>query len=52
MDFSVSGSTGKITYDYNGNLQSLLQKGVLPGNTTPVTVDNLTYTYTATAISC
>jgi len=47
MDFSVSGSSGKITYDYNGNLQSLLQKGVLPGNTTPVTVDNLTYTYTA-----
>lgn len=47
MDFSVSGSSGKITYDHNGNLLSMLQKGVLPGNNTPVTVDNLTYTYTA-----
>ncbi len=45
MDFSVSGSGGLITYDLNGNLLSMLQKGVLPGSTSPATVDNLAYTY-------
>lgn len=45
MDFSVTGTNGKITYDLNGNLLNMLQKGVLPGTAAPVTVDNLTYTY-------
>jgi RHS repeat-associated protein len=44
-DFSVSGTSGKITYDLNGNLLNMLQKGVLPGAAAPITVDNLTYTY-------
>lgn len=46
MDFSVGGYTGKITYDLNGNLLSMLQKGVLPG-AAPLTVDDLRYTYNA-----
>lgn len=45
MDFTVSGYTGKIQYDLNGNLLSMLQKGVVPGNNTPVTMDDLRYTY-------
>jgi len=45
MDFSVSGYTGKITYDLNGNLLSLLQKGVMPGSSAPITVDDLRYSY-------
>jgi len=45
MDFSVSGTSGKITYDLNGNLLNMLHKGVLPGTTSPITVDNLTYSY-------
>ncbi len=45
MDFSVNGTSGKITYDLNGNLLNMLQKGVLPGAAAPITVDNLTYTY-------
>jgi RHS repeat-associated protein len=45
MDFSVSGTNGKITYDLNGNLLNMLQKGVLPGAAAPITVDNLSYTY-------
>ena len=51
MDFSVSGNGigGSIQYDLNGNLLSMLQKGILPGGTAPVTVDNLTYTYTLTS---
>jgi RHS repeat-associated protein len=44
-DFSVNGTSGKITYDLNGNLLNMLQKGVLPGAAAPITVDNLTYTY-------
>jgi RHS repeat-associated protein len=44
-DFSVNGTSGKITYDLNGNLLNMLQKGVLPGAAVPITVDNLTYTY-------
>jgi RHS repeat-associated protein len=51
MHFSVGGNgTGSsIQYDLNGNLLSMLQKGILPGGTAPVTVDNLTYTYTLTS---
>lgn len=45
MDFSVSGNSGKITYDLNGNLLNMVQKGVLPGVAAPVQVDNLTYSY-------
>jgi len=45
MDFSVNGTSGKITYDLNGNLLNMIHKGVLPGTTTPITVDDLTYTY-------
>lgn len=45
MDFSISGTSGKITYDLNGNLLNMLHKGVLPGTATPITIDNLTYTY-------
>ncbi len=47
MDFSVSGTSGQITYDYNGNLLTMLQKGVMPGTTAPITVDDLRYTYNA-----
>ncbi|MBC7934222.1 MAG: hypothetical protein H7Y86_02520 [Rhizobacter sp.] len=45
MDFSVSGSSGTITYDLNGNLLNMLQKGVVPGGSAPVEIDNLSYTY-------
>lgn len=47
MDFSVSGNSGKITYDLNGNLLNMLHKGVLPGTATAITVDNLSYTYSS-----
>ncbi|MEO6549860.1 MAG: DUF6443 domain-containing protein [Ferruginibacter sp.] len=47
MDFSVSGYTGKIEYDLNGNLLAMLQKGVLLGTASPVTMDDLRYTYAA-----
>ncbi|AXY77624.1 RHS repeat-associated core domain-containing protein [Paraflavitalea soli] len=39
LDFSVSG----ISYDANGNLQKMLQKGWKPGGT--VLLDSLLYTY-------
>ena len=45
MDFSVTGTSGQITYDLNGNLLTMLQKGVMPGSSTPLTVDDLHYTY-------
>jgi RHS repeat-associated protein len=45
MDFSISGTSGKITYDLNGNLLNMLHKGVLPGTAAPITIDNLSYTY-------
>ncbi|MBC7687810.1 MAG: hypothetical protein H7211_06480 [Aquabacterium sp.] len=51
MDFSTSGYTGKITYDLNGNLLSMLQKGVVPGNSTPFIVDDLRYSYANNNIS-
>ena len=47
MDFSISGTSGKITYDLNGNLLNMLHKGVVPGTVAPITVDNLSYTYSA-----
>ncbi|HEY4289739.1 MAG TPA: polymorphic toxin-type HINT domain-containing protein [Puia sp.] len=45
MDFTVTGRNGKIEYDLNGNLLYMLQKGVVPGNQTPVSVDDLQYRY-------
>ncbi|HEX6429399.1 MAG TPA: hypothetical protein VF008_17025, partial [Niastella sp.] len=45
MDFSVTGTSGKITYDLNGNLLNMLQKGVMPGTAAPITIDELSYTY-------
>lgn len=45
MDFSVTGNNGKVGYDLNGNLLSMLQKGVLPGSASPVNIDDLQYTY-------
>lgn len=45
MNFSISGTSGKITYDLNGNLLNMLHKGVLPGTTTAITVDEMNYTY-------
>lgn len=46
-DFSVSGVSGQITYDLNGNILTMLQKGVQPGISSPITVDDLRYTYGA-----
>lgn len=45
VDFSVTGISGQITYDNNGNLQTMLQKGVMPGQSAPITVDDLRYAY-------
>lgn len=45
MDFSVGGFSGQITYDLNGNLLSMSQKGVIPGSTAPITIDDLRYSY-------
>lgn len=45
MDFSVNGTSGSITYDLNGNLLNMLHKGVQPGITSPITIDNLNYNY-------
>jgi RHS repeat-associated protein len=45
MDFSITGSSGQITYDLNGNLLTMLQKGIIPGTATPVTIDDLHYSY-------
>ncbi len=45
MDFSSTGSAGKISYDLNGNLKSLQQKGVIPGAATPLLIDDLQYSY-------
>ncbi|MCX6319299.1 MAG: DUF6443 domain-containing protein [Bacteroidetes bacterium] len=41
MDFSVTN----IQYDENNNLLQMYQKGVLPGNNTPVIIDKLLYEY-------
>jgi RHS repeat-associated protein len=52
MDFSVSGFTNnKIKYDLNGNLLEMLHKGVVPGTTTPITVDDLRYSYTSASLT-
>jgi len=40
-DFSVSG----VTYDLNGNLQSMVHKGVMPGASAPIEIDHLVYSY-------
>jgi RHS repeat-associated protein len=45
MDFSSTGGLGKITYDLNGNLITLQQKGVVPGLADPITIDDLQYSY-------
>ncbi|MGN6600926.1 MAG: DUF6443 domain-containing protein [Ginsengibacter sp.] len=45
MDFSVSGISGYITYDNNGNLLTLLRKGVMPGQSAPLITDDLRYSY-------
>lgn len=45
MDFSVNGNSGKISYDLNGNLLNMLQRGVIPGTPTPVITDDLSYSY-------
>lgn len=45
IDFSVTGTNGAINYDLNGNLLSILQKGVIAGTATPVEVDKLAYSY-------
>lgn len=45
LDFTVTGYNGKIEYDLNGNLLTMLQKGVIPGNNTPKIIDDLRYTY-------
>jgi hypothetical protein len=44
MDYSVSG----LTYDANGNILSMIQKGFKIGSPTGV-IDSLTYAYTANA---
>lgn len=46
MNFSVYGdnNTG-IRYDLNGNILSMQQMGVIPGNNSPALIDNLQYTY-------
>jgi RHS repeat-associated protein len=43
-DFSVSSYTGKIEYDLNGNILSLSNRGIIPGNA-PMVIDDLRYTY-------
>ncbi|OQP44838.1 hypothetical protein A4H97_10790 [Niastella yeongjuensis] len=45
MDFSVTGLNGKIEYDLNGNLKYMMHKGVMPGNSSPVNIDDLRYFY-------
>jgi len=41
MDFSVTN----ISYDENGNLKQMYQKGVVPGNNIPLFIDKLLYEY-------
>jgi RHS repeat-associated protein len=45
MDFSVSGNSGKIIYDLNGNLLNMLHRGVIPGTASPIDADKLSYAY-------
>ena len=51
IDFSVTGFGGKIKYDLNGNLLEMLHKGVVPGTATPITVDDLRYSYTSATLT-
>ena len=46
MDFSSTGGNGQIQYDLNGNLLSLINHGMLPGNS-PEIMDHLVYNYKA-----
>ena len=46
MDFSVKGTSGQITYDLNGNILNMLQRGVVPGMSSPIDIDKLDYSYT------
>lgn len=41
MDFSVTD----ILYDENNNLKQMFQKGVIPGNNSPLYIDKLVYDY-------
>jgi RHS repeat-associated protein len=45
IDLSVTGYTGQITYDLNGNLLSMQHQGVIPGMSAPITIDDLRYSY-------
>jgi RHS repeat-associated protein len=45
INLSVTGSSGKISYDLNGNLLGMQQKGVIPGTAGAVLIDDLQYTY-------
>ncbi|TAD87615.1 MAG: hypothetical protein EAY75_06030, partial [Bacteroidetes bacterium] len=47
LDFSTSSHTGKIEYDLNGNILAMTQRGVIMGNQTAQTIDDLRYTYTS-----
>ncbi|HEY4111129.1 DUF6443 domain-containing protein [Puia sp.] len=44
-DFSVTGESGRITYDLNGNLLNLVHRGMVQGNAAFQTVDDLHYQY-------
>ena len=41
LDYSVSN----ITYDENGNMQTMKQRGMVPGITNPMDIDDLNYSY-------
>ena len=49
LDYSVGGLGGggdtKIEYDFNGNIISMWQKGILTGSNTPLFIDRLYYLY-------
>lgn len=47
LDFSTTGRNGVIEYDLNSNLLFMLQKGILPGTSAPVVIDDLKYDYAA-----
>jgi RHS repeat-associated protein len=45
VDLSVTGINGKIEYDLNSNIMTMMQKGIVPGQSAPVIVDDLRYSY-------
>lgn len=47
FDFSAT----QMQYDENGNLLSIQQKGVIPGRSTPVVIDQLNYEYDKNGLS-